>query len=476
MVERNGSKNHNQTFDVSIDQQRDSKHFDDDGRVKRTGTAWTACAHVITAVIGSGVLSLAWAIAQLGWIAGPIVMILFAWVTYYTSILLCECYRNGDPVNGKRNYTYMDAVHSNLVQLCGLVQYLNLVGVAIGYTIASAISMMAIERSNCFHRSGGKDPCHMNSNIYMISFGLVQIVFSQIPDFDQLWWLSILAAVMSFTYSTIGLGLGIGKVIEHKKIDGTMTGVDDVTKPQKIWGSLQALGDIAFAYSYSMILIEIQDTVKAPPPTEAKTMKKATIISVVVTTFFYMLCGCFGYAAFGNSSPGNLLTGFGFYNPFWLLDMANAAIVIHLIGAYQVYCQPLYAFVENYTSKRFPDSDFVNKIIKVPIPGFRAYELNLFRLVWRTIFVILTTLISMLLPFFNDIVGLLGALGFWPLTVYFPVEMYIIQKRVPKWGSKWICLQLLSVACLIISIAAAVGSIAGIVLDLKVYKPFKTIY
>lgn len=53
----------------------------------------------------------------------------------------------------------------------------------------------------------------MNSNIYMIAFGAVQIIFSQIPDFDQLWWLSIVAAVMSFTYSTIGLGLGIGKVI-----------------------------------------------------------------------------------------------------------------------------------------------------------------------------------------------------------------------------------------------------------------------
>ena len=47
----------------------------------------------------------------------------------------------------------------------------------------------------------------------MISFGAVQIIFSQIQDFDQLWWLSSLAAVMSFTYSTIGLGLGIGKVI-----------------------------------------------------------------------------------------------------------------------------------------------------------------------------------------------------------------------------------------------------------------------
>lgn len=78
------------------------------------GTVWTASAHIITAVIGSGVLSLAWATAQLGWIAGPTVMLLFAFVTYYTSVLLSSCYRSGDPVTGKRNYTYMDAVRANL--------------------------------------------------------------------------------------------------------------------------------------------------------------------------------------------------------------------------------------------------------------------------------------------------------------------------------------------------------------------------
>lgn len=79
-----------------------------------TGSVWTASAHIITAVIGSGVLSLAWAVAQLGWIAGPIVMILFSFVTYYTSALLADCYRSGDSVSGKRNYTYMDAVQANL--------------------------------------------------------------------------------------------------------------------------------------------------------------------------------------------------------------------------------------------------------------------------------------------------------------------------------------------------------------------------
>lgn len=46
----------------------------------------------------------------------------------------------------------------------------------------------------------------------MIAFGIVEIILSQIPDFDQIWWLSIVAAVMSFTYSSIGLLLGILQV------------------------------------------------------------------------------------------------------------------------------------------------------------------------------------------------------------------------------------------------------------------------
>ncbi|XP_042492878.1 amino acid permease 3-like isoform X2 [Macadamia integrifolia] len=480
---KNHHQLHHQASGLSIDMipQGGSKCFDDDGRLKRTGTVWTASAHIITAVIGSGVLSLAWAIAQLGWIAGPAVMFLFSFVIYYTSSLLADCYRSGDQDSGKRNYTYMDAVRSNLggvkVKICGLIQYLNLFGVAIGYTIAASISMTAIKRSNCFHEEGDNSSCHISSNPYMIIFGVTEILFSQIPDFDQIWWLSIVAAVMSFTYSTIGLGLGIAQVAVHKKFKGSLTGISigAVTETQKIWRSFQALGDIAFAYSYSIILIEIQDTVKSPP-SEAKTMKKATLLSVAVTTLFYMLCGCMGYAAFGDFAPGNLLTGFGFYNPFWLLDIANAAIVIHLVGAYQVYCQPLFAFIEKWVANRWPESKFITKDIKVPIPGYRPYNLNLFRLIWRTLFVILTTIISMLLPFFNDVVGILGAFGFWPLTVYFPIEMYVSHKKIPKWSSQWICLQILSFACLVVSIAAAAGSIAGVVTDLKVYKPFKTTY
>lgn len=47
---------------------------------------------------------------------------------------------------------------------------------------------------------------------------------------------------------------------ENGKIKGSLTGVriGVVTETQKVWRSFQALGAIAFAYSYSLILIEIQ--------------------------------------------------------------------------------------------------------------------------------------------------------------------------------------------------------------------------
>ncbi|GMH21604.1 hypothetical protein Nepgr_023446 [Nepenthes gracilis] len=483
MAEQQNHHYHNQVSHLSLKELpcADSKFFDDDGHLKRTGTVWTASAHVITAVIGSGVLSLAWATAQLGWIAGPTVMILFSFITFYTSRLLADCCRSGDSFTGKRNPTYMDAVRSNLggiqVKICGLVQYANLFGVSIGYTIAASISMMAIKRSNCFHASDDKNPCQISSSPFMIIFGLTEIICAQIPDFHRLWWLSIVAAVMSFTYSTVGVSLGIAQVAENGKIKGSLTGISigTVSQAQRIWRRFQALGDIAFAYSYSLVLVEIQDTIKSPP-SEVKTMKKATVMSIAVTTLVYLLCGCMGYAAFGDLAPGNLLTGFGFYNPYWLLDLANAAIVVHLLGAYQVCCQPIFAFIERAASNAFPDNEFITKEVEIPIPGFKPYKLNLFRLVWRTSFVGVTTTISILLPFFNGVVGLLGALAFWPLTVYFPVSMYIAKEKIPKWSTRWICLQSLSVACLTISIVAAVSSVGGIIIALKSYRPFEVGY
>ncbi|KAK1316650.1 Amino acid permease 6 [Acorus calamus] len=225
------------------------KNLDDDGRAKRTGTLLTASAHIITAVIGSGVLSLAWAIAQLGWIAGPAALMAFSVITWS---------------NGSKNYTYMDVVKADLgvrIQLGGVAQYGNLIGVTIGYTITASISMAAVERSNCFHRKGHHEKCYTSDTPYMAIFAGIQIFLSQIPNFHKLGWLSIIAAIMSFAYSTIGLGVSIAKISEGGDVRTSLTGVTvgvDVTATEKLWRTFQALGDIAFADAFSTVLVEIQ--------------------------------------------------------------------------------------------------------------------------------------------------------------------------------------------------------------------------
>ncbi|KAK8487079.1 hypothetical protein V6N11_033195 [Hibiscus sabdariffa] len=458
------------------------KNLDDDGRPKRTGTWITASAHIITAVIGSGVLSLAWAIAQLGWVAGPAVLMIFSFITYFTSTLLADCYRAPDPIHGKRNYTYMDVVRAYLggrkVQLCGLAQYANLLGITIGYTITASISMVAVKRSNCFHNHGHETKCQTSNNPFMIIFACFQIILSQIPNFHELSWLSILAAIMSFAYSSIGLGLSIAKVaggsghLNTTSLTGVTVGVD-VSSTDKIWKTFQAVGNIAFAYAFSTVLVEIQDTLKSSPP-ENKSMKRASGIGVMTTTLFYVLCGIMGYAAFGNDAPGNFLTGFGFYEPFWLLDFANVCIAIHLIGAYQVFAQPLFGFVEKMCKGRYPDNAFIVREHAINVPFCGVYYLNFFRLIWRTAYVIVTAVLAMLFPFFNDFLGLIGAGSFWPLTVYFPIEIHIAQLKIPKYSFRWVWLKILSWVCLIVSLIAATGSIQGLIHSLSVYKPFQT--
>ncbi|THG18278.1 hypothetical protein TEA_003784 [Camellia sinensis var. sinensis] len=275
--------------------------------------------------------------AQLGWIGGSFSMLFFAFITLISAFLLSNCYGSPHPELGPtRNHSYLEAVYFNLeVHEHVDCVNINLCGIGIAYTITSAISVRAIQKSNCYHKYGHEANCEYGDTYYMLIFGLAQIVISQISNFHNMEWLSVVAATMSI-YSFIALALGLAKVIGDRVIKGNITGVSTSTTLGKVWLVSQALGDIAFAYPYSIILIEIQDTLKSPPP-ENETMKKASTIAVCITTFFYLCCSGVEYAAFGDSSPGNLLTGFGFYEPYCLIDFANACIVLHLVGGYQVH-------------------------------------------------------------------------------------------------------------------------------------------
>ncbi|XP_016165317.1 amino acid permease 6-like [Arachis ipaensis] len=409
--------------------------LDDDGKARRTGTVWSASAHIITAVIGAGVLSLAWAMAQLGWILGTASILIFAGVTLFTSNLLADCYRSPHPVTGKRNHTYMEAVKAHLGgrmhMICGLIQYSNLVGIAIGYTITTSISVVTIVKNNCMKKHNGSEAdCHFSNNPSIIGIAIAEIFLSQIPNFHKLSWISFLAAIMSFGYAFIGIGLSLTVIIQ------------------------------AF-----LILDSLKST-----PAENKVMKMANSIGIITMSIIFLLSGGAGYAAFGADTPGSILNTTG-NEHVWLVYMGNVFIIVHILGAYQVLIQPFYHIVELLVSQRWASSNFINKEYFVGI-GKIQFSINLFRLIWRTIFVVVASVLAMAMPFFNDMLALLGAIGFWPLAVYFPIQMIIVKRNIRKGTMPWIGLQSLSLVCMIVSIAAACAAIHGLGQALGKYKPF----
>ncbi|KAF8092677.1 hypothetical protein N665_0405s0003 [Sinapis alba] len=123
----------------------------------------------------------------------------------------------------------------------------------------------------------------------------------------------------------------------------------------------------------------------------------------------------------------------------------------------QVFAQPIFQFVEKRYNRNWPDN-------------------NIFRLVWRRAYVVITTVVAMIFPFFNAILGLIGAASLWPFNGLFPSRDAYEQTKVKKYSPKWIGLKMLCWVCLIVSLLAATGSIAGLISSVKTYKPFRTIH
>lgn len=123
----------------------------------------------------------------------------------------------------------------------------------------------------------------------------------------------------------------------------------------------------------------------------------------------------------------------------------------------QIFSQTLYALVERSYAERYPESEFIKDF------DIWKIRMNPLRLCFRTSYVAITTSIGMLFPYFNEVVAFAGSVTFWPLVVYFPVEMYIVRKKVVRWTFKWVLLRIFTIICLFVAIFALVGSVQGII-------------
>ncbi|KAI3430592.1 hypothetical protein D9Q98_005185 [Chlorella vulgaris] len=300
----------------------------------KTGNLFTAVAHIFCAVVGAGVLGLPNSLAWLGWVAGPLCLILFFAVSLWSSILLSRLYC----VDGIEFARYHHAVEHILGHKASIAiaifQLLNLVLSDIAYSITGAVAMQTV--ANLIGSSFNKE-----WQLVLI-MGAIELVLSQVPSLEEIWWVSALGTASSLGYVFITLILGLVYSGNH---GGSVGGRPGSSPANKAFGMLNALGNIAFAFGFAQVLLEIQDTLKQPPRASA-TMGKAVHVAVTSAFGFYISSAVACYSALGDDVPGEVLQGFP-QAPNWILVLANILIVIHMVTAWQVWAQPTFETIES---------------------------------------------------------------------------------------------------------------------------------
>lgn len=112
---------------------------------------------------------------------------------------------------------------------------------------------------------------------------------------------------------------------------------------ERVFGFFSGLGEVAFAYAGHNVVLEIQATIPSTPEKPSKgPMWKGVVVAYVIVALCYFPVALVGYYIFGNSVSDNILISLN--KPTWLIVMANAFVILHIIGSYQVNKIVHYAF------------------------------------------------------------------------------------------------------------------------------------
>ncbi|EPS64146.1 proline transporter [Genlisea aurea] len=292
---------------------------------------------------------------------------------------------------------------------------------------------------------------------FMIIYGGVILILAQIPSFHATRNINLLSLLLVLTYAAsitvASIYLGFSKNAPTRDYSIVGVGVN------LVFGFFNGISVIATVYGNG-IIPEIQATVA--PPVRGKMFKGLLLsYSVVISTFFSV--GISGYWAFGNQAQGTVLSNFILPDgdsllPRWFIFFTSALVFVQGVPATLIYLQPVNVILENWFSD--------------PNKGELSPRNVVSRLVFRSLCVVLATLLAAMLPFFGDFMALIGSFGFIPLDFILPVLFYNITFKSSVRGSVYWVNAAIAAVFAVVAAVGIVASVRQIVLDSGTYRLF----
>ncbi|KAL9423737.1 hypothetical protein AB3S75_035762 [Citrus x aurantiifolia] len=412
----------------------------------RNAKWWYSAFHNVTAMVGAGVLSLPYAMSHLGWGPGIAVLIISWVVTLYTLWQMVEMH---EMVPGKRFDRYHELGQGAFGDKLGLwivvpQQVIVEVSTNIIYMVTGGKSFKKAHEVIC-------PSCkEIKTSYWIMIFAAIHFVLSHLPNFNSISVVSLAAAVMSLSYSTIAWVVPLEKGVKPD-VDYSYNAK---STSDAMFNFFTALGDVAFAYAGHNVVLEIQATIPSTPEKPSKgPMWKGVVVAYIIVAICYFPVALVGYYIFGNTVEDNILLTLE--KPIWIVAAANLFVVVHVIGSYQIFAMPVFDMIETFLVKQLKFT-----------PSF------MLRLVTRSLYVAFTMIVAISVPFFGSLMGFFGGFALAPTSYYLPCIMWLCIYKPRRfslsWFANWFCI----VLGVLLMILAPIGGLRSIIMSAKNYEFF----
>lgn len=370
--------------------------------------------HVTAAVIGVGVLGLPRAVAELGWGAGVAVLGVCLALSLHTALLLARA-----PGHATTYAGLAAPLGPRAAAAVGASQVAACAGLSVAYTITAGASAAAL-------LPGG-------ALVWTLVFGLLQIPIAILaPDFHALRPVSLIGTAASFFY-VVAAAATSAAAARTGPPPPPVTGGSALAR-------VSALGTIGFSFGGHYVVAGVRGAVRRAAITPA------VLASYLCVALSYISVAVTGVLAYGGAVADDVLLSAPVATPSppgvpapahaprsasdWVVAAANAAVVFHVSAGLQLFSQAPFEACANLMG---------------PWAG-------------RAVYCGAVTAVAAALPFFGEVMSLVGASLFLPATFVLPHVFHVAAGAAGSRLEAGLCV-LLAGVCSIVSVAATIAAL-----------------
>ena len=361
-----------------------------------------AAFHCLVTMVGTGVLGFPYAASWLGFGGAAVLIIAAASAAYYTALLLSS-------VQEPDQKTYMDIAKAVglrrgwrllCFQLCFFFPT-SAVMILLGGQAMATIDAMSQGATvtylggDCGGYIVDTTASKLPRRVWTVIMGCLVLVLSMTKDMSSMWQISAVGTLSVFVivlYSIVGSSVVLSQesTVPNYDVQEECISTGDNYAAEL----LTAIGSIIFGYGFHVVLPDIQTSLYDTESNNIhKDMKKAITGAFSIAFPSYLVIALLSFAAFGVSVESELLL----------------SLTLHLSKA-AMYVVWVFVIIKTATEGAvYNQSAFIicRRIVGITK---RSYDV-LFRFLWMVV----STLVAMYIPFFGDLTAITGALSVTPL-------------------------------------------------------------